>query len=131
MLQTADNVHPTEIVLENGKLVQENVVKSVERTELVFNETTGELVSFKNILTKEEAERLAPGYTTDKGTAYWLTEDGKIHLVDSITFDPMFIGQRVTVGYRIALFKKAAERFSELRKKEAEKKADKITTFVI
>jgi hypothetical protein len=112
----------TELFLVNGELVPKDTPQTKphtsRRTEITYNEVTGEVISFKNVLTREEAERLAPGYTT-KFPAYWLEEDC-IFLNMPIPYK-IKKGGRVLTERRIEWLEQAGDRFTELRKEHEQK----------
>ena len=117
----------TELFLVNGELVPKDTPYSQtsRRTEITYNEVTGEVISFKNVLTKEEAERLAPGYT--EGTPHYYAVGDYLFLKDIIV---IMRGKKdeenKITDYRIDLLKEAGDRFTKLKKEHEQKSVKTI-----
>ena len=117
----------TELFLLNGELVPKDKLQpqTSQRTEITYNEVTGEVLSFRNVLTKEEAERLAPGYT--EGTPHYYAVGDYLFLKDGmvIMWGKKDEENKLT-DYRIQLLKEAGDRFTKLRKEHEQKSVKTI-----
>ena len=116
-----------ELFLVNGELVPKDKLQpqTSRRTEITYNEVTGEVLSFRNVLTKEEAERLAPGYT--EGTPHYYAVGDYLFLKDGmvIMWGKKDEENKLT-DYRIHLLKQAGDRFTKLRKEHEQKSVKTI-----
>ena len=82
------------------------------------------ITKIENCLTREECQKVAPGYL--EGTPhYYLDGEGRIQLEDALKFPPFgpVTGLKFDTPYRIGLMKKAGERFVACKKAAAEKAA--------
>lgn len=126
-IELGSRKHGTELFLLNGELVPKDKLQpqTSRRTEITYNEVTGEVISFKNVLTKEEVERLAPGYT--EGTPHYYAVGDYLFLKDEII---LMRGkkdeQNKLTAYRIYLLKQAGKRFTKLRKEHEQKSVKTI-----
>ena len=117
----------TELFLVNGELVPKGKLQpqTSRRTEITYNEASGEVLSFRNVLTKEEAERLAPGYTS--GIPHYYAVGEYLFLKDIIV---IMRGKKdeenKITDYRIDLLKEAGDRFTKLRKEHEQKSVKTI-----
>ena len=117
----------TELFLVNGELVPKGKLQpqTSRRTEITYNEVSGEVLSFRNVLTKEEAERLAPGYTS--GIPHYYAVGEYLFLKDIIV---IMRGKKdeenKITDYRIDLLKEAGDRFTKLRKEHEQKSVKTI-----
>jgi hypothetical protein len=129
LLEFGSKKDSKELFLVNDELVPKNTPQTKpqtsRRTEITYNEVTGKVISFKNVLTKEEAEKLAPGYTS--GIPHYYVVGSYLFLKNNTV---LMSGSENILNcitcHRINLLKEAGDRFTKLRKEHEQKSVKTI-----